>query len=253
MASLGALVIELRECLERIREHGDAYYVYVLRRPDGTPFYVGKGRYNRIARHEYDALKTRKKSYRLNVIRQVVAQGGRIGYEITCFYAEPSDALAAEIDLIQKIGRRDLGTGPLTNKTDGGDGWLNPSPEQRAFVSAVMKKRMREGPLRDAAMDALESSRHSPVRKARQAESAKTPEYRAIQSALSKARWFEKREAMIAAQRASRNDDYRRKQMDGVRRVQADPEFHRKRNAGLRRYLDARRRARVSHESAGIA
>lgn len=239
MASLGALVIELRECLEKIREHGDAYYVYVLRRPDGTPFYVGKGRYDRVARHEYDAFKTRKKSYRLNVIRQVIAQGGRIGYEITRFHAEPADALAAEIDLIRTIGRRDLGTGPLTNKTDGGDGWMNPSPASRSRIAAFMRQRMNDPAYRERAVNAMHSS---PLRAERQRLSAGRPEYRELQAALMRERWRTRRADMLAAQTASRTSEWRRKQMDGVARIQADHDFHLRRNAG--------RRAQIQRDSA---
>jgi hypothetical protein len=43
--------------------------------------------------------------------------------EITTFLCESENfAIDLEKDLIKKIGRKDLGLGPLTNMTDGGDG-----------------------------------------------------------------------------------------------------------------------------------
>jgi hypothetical protein len=125
-----------------IARHLDAaskpFYVYVLRRPCGEPFYVGKGVSRRVLQHEADARNTTQRSHKLNVIRALHRAGLRPGYAIAGWFDVEADALACERQLIQTIGRHDLGTGPLTNQTDGGEGTSNPSAESRARRAATL-------------------------------------------------------------------------------------------------------------------
>src|SRR5260221_10494808 len=51
------------------------YYVYTLSKPDGTIFYVGKGRGNRILQHENEARRG-VKSTKCDIIREIWANGG---------------------------------------------------------------------------------------------------------------------------------------------------------------------------------
>jgi len=99
---------------------GGRFYVYYLLRPDGTPFYVGKGLNRRVFSHEKES-EGSGRSYKLNVIRQIISTGKRIGYRIEFFKSE-YDAFQREIEEIRRIGRHDLKTGPLANLTDGGEG-----------------------------------------------------------------------------------------------------------------------------------
>lgn len=51
-----------------------AHYVYILRRPDGRPFYVGKGYGPRVFQHENEARHPNNRlsnAYKLNVIRSI--------------------------------------------------------------------------------------------------------------------------------------------------------------------------------------
>lgn len=107
------------------------HYVYVLCRGDGNPFYVGKGMGNRVFHHEAEARTTERLTHKLNVIRACNRRDEPIGYCIESSFAKEAEAHARERELIALFGRHDLGLGPLTNQTDGGEGASNPSEESR--------------------------------------------------------------------------------------------------------------------------
>ncbi|KRQ01292.1 hypothetical protein AOQ73_18225 [Bradyrhizobium pachyrhizi] len=107
------------------------FYVYVLCRPSGEPFYVGKGVNFRCLQHEADARTTKALTHKLNVIRSLHSQGQAVAYRIDSSYPDEAGALSRERTLIAEIGRHDLKLGPLTNQTDGGEGISNPSEESR--------------------------------------------------------------------------------------------------------------------------
>jgi hypothetical protein len=90
-------------------------YVYTWFRPDtGEPFYVGVGVDDR-AWH----LSLRRNSHTRAVVQKFGFENIRIEIQSVESWA---DGLALEMELIASIGRRDLGKGPLTNQTDGGQG-----------------------------------------------------------------------------------------------------------------------------------
>lgn len=103
------------------------HYVYILRRADGTPFYVGKGIGYRVLQHETESRLTRR-DHKLNTLRQMAANGEQVLYEIDSVFRTHGEAIRREIALIAAIGRvRDGGT--LTNLTAGGEGIVDVSPE----------------------------------------------------------------------------------------------------------------------------
>jgi len=104
------------------RKYGE--YVYGEYSFDYEPFYVGKGKRKRLLIHkESAALERGLKSRKSRLICKIKKETG--SDPIVKKYKEElseSEAFDLEIKMIKVIGRYDLGLGPLSNLTDGGDG-----------------------------------------------------------------------------------------------------------------------------------
>lgn len=115
------------------------FYVYILFRENGVPFYVGKGRGRRLAAHEC-AARRGAKGHRFSIIRDLLARG--LGVECRKVHEGLTDAeaIALEVAWIAEIGRKVHG-GPLVNETDGGDGMSGyQMPDaSRAHLSAIAR------------------------------------------------------------------------------------------------------------------
>lgn len=117
------------------------YYVYVLFRENGVPFYVGMGKGDRWLSHEKRAVL--RQTHKDRVISLTVEAIGELPKVKVHEGLPRADALAAEIALIAAIGREPYG--PLINQTRGGDGVFD-LPEEtkrlmRAKISAKIKGR----------------------------------------------------------------------------------------------------------------
>ena len=87
------------------------YYVYAyLREKDLTPYYIGKGKGNRAFSKNHSVIVPKDKN--------------RIIFYHTNLFEE--DAFNLEIKYIDLFGRKDLETGILRNRTNGGDGNAGP-------------------------------------------------------------------------------------------------------------------------------
>lgn len=114
------------------------YYVYELwDMIKNQPFYVGKGCGKRSYSHTSKShlSKTDGNQFKKNVIRKMLLENNR---PVTKYVFRTDDELLAyseETRLIAFYGRRDLGTGILTNLTNGGVGSLSPNSMTREKLS----------------------------------------------------------------------------------------------------------------------
>jgi group I intron endonuclease len=104
------------------------YYTYAYLREDRTPYYIGKGKGNRI----YDKrkrIKPPKDKSRIIYLKKNLTE---------------EQAFKHEIYMIDVFGRIDLGTGILHNRTDGGEGASGciPSEETRRKMSDAKKGKL---------------------------------------------------------------------------------------------------------------
>lgn len=102
------------------------YYTYAYLRKDGTPYYIGKGQKNRIYVNSGKPCGKPKDKSRIIFLKQNLTE---------------EEAFKHEKYMIAIFGRKDLGTGILHNRTDGGDGCsgLIHSKETKKKISEIHK------------------------------------------------------------------------------------------------------------------
>lgn len=180
------------------------FYVYGLLRTNGTPFYIGKGKGDRMFRHVAEARRGHR-CHKCNTIRKIIRSGGTVRY--MTFWSGTDELLAFEQE---KYWIAFFGVDTLTNGTHGGDGF---TPDEDA------RKRMRVAALRRSANPSYRQKLSAANRrrwgdadyhqymKAKLQTIAQTPEMRSAQSERSKENW--------------RNPEYRKKVSDSIARYHA--------------------------------
>ncbi len=139
------------QCKGFVRGIG-GWYVYILRRPDGRPFYVGKGKGGRAFFHENEARHPndrRSNPFKLNVIRKIKAAGYYIAYEIDMITTSEEAAFDREMKLISALKRLHEG-GPLTNLGPGGGSVLGSAPISKQRHAATLAGEPEDNPERAA-------------------------------------------------------------------------------------------------------
>lgn len=91
----------------RTNLRAEMYYTYAYLREDRTPYYIGKGSSNRIFQNNGRSCNKPKDKSRIIFLKQNLTE---------------DEAFKHEIYMIDMFGRKDLGTGILHNRTDGGEG-----------------------------------------------------------------------------------------------------------------------------------
>lgn len=110
----------------------NSYYVYAFLRKDGSPYYVGKGKGNRMYNDRGRPVKKPKNNENIILLENEID-------EITAFEKEKY--------YISLYGRKDNGTGILRNKTDGGEGasGVIHSDEYKKNMSNIIKNLFDSG------------------------------------------------------------------------------------------------------------
>ncbi len=99
------------------------YYTYAYLREDKTPYYIGKGKCDRAYRRRNKGIKPPKDKSRILILKQNLTE---------------EESFRHEVYMIAVFGRKDLGTGILHNRTNGGEG------ASGAITSEEVKKKQSE-------------------------------------------------------------------------------------------------------------
>jgi hypothetical protein len=153
------------------------FYTYAYLREDRTPYYIGKGKGDRIYSTRRK-LKPPKEKSRIIFLKQNLTE---------------EEAFKHEIYMIAVFGRKDLETGILRNLTDGGEGSSNQgTPEQRSEIMRKANASRTPEQRRESTRIARESyfAKSTPEQRSevsRKANEILTPEQRSERSRKGKA------------------------------------------------------------------
>ena len=136
------------------------YYTYAFLREDRTPYYIGKGKGNRAYRRRDKGIKPPKDKSKILILKQNLTE---------------EESFRHEVYMIAVFGRKDLGTGILHNRTNGGDGVSGAvvSDETRRKRSEALKGKPRSKEIRRKISEAHKGKTHSEKSRRNMSESQK--------------------------------------------------------------------------------
>ena len=125
------------------------FYVYYYLRPDGSPYYVGKGSGNRVSVSSRRGCQKPSDEY-ITIVKDDLTEEESFGLEMT---------------LIKFWGRKDNGTGILRNLTDGGEGCsgMVHSEETRRVISEKRQKQVFSSEVIERRNQSISESRRGVV------------------------------------------------------------------------------------------
>jgi len=104
------------------------YYTYAYLREDGTPYYIGKGKGDRAYTVHYGEAKTPKDKERILILKKEISE---------------EEAYKHEIYMIAILGRKDIHTGILLNRNNGGKSGRGAKYPDRPLPSMETKLKLR--------------------------------------------------------------------------------------------------------------
>ena len=190
------------------------YYTYAYLREDKTPYYIGKGKGNRIySKQKY--IKPPKDKSRIIYLKQNLTE---------------EEAFRHEIYMIAVLGRKDLGTGILHNRTGGGEGSSGTvmGEETRRKISEANRGRIKSEETRRKLSEVNKGKTLSKETKRKMSESSKgntaSEETRKKISEAQKGKIIseETRKKMSEAQKGKNHPNYGKTASEETRRKQSE-------------------------------
>jgi hypothetical protein len=141
------------------------YYTYAYLREDGTPYYIGKGKGYRAYNKGKEEIRPPRDRDRIILLKQNLTE---------------EEAFKHEIYMIAVFGRKDLGTGILRNKSNGGDGNSGKivSQKTRKQLSDLNKGKVIPKEVREKISKTLKGRKFSPETLEKIRNSTQSEEYR---------------------------------------------------------------------------
>jgi hypothetical protein len=192
--------------------HENCFYTYAYLREDKTPYYIGKGKGQRAFVKLKNEIPKPKYKDRIIILKNNLTE---------------EEAFKHEIYLIYVLGRKDLGTGILRNRTDGGDGpsGVKRTKEVREKISNALKGRKCPGV--SLANRLRPKEEHSCFGKPRSEETKRKLSLKLTGRKATK----ERAERISKANKGKvRTEEHRRKYSEAKRGVKQN-DIHRKNNA----------------------
>lgn len=224
------------------------FYVYILARPTGKPFYVGKGKRNRIYAHENEA-RTDCQCHKCRVIRKIWKSGGEVQrYKVLTTHDE-MEAYAYEAQLITLIGRESL-----VNLRDGGRDGGNFTDAALIEIGAAARARWSDPAYRAARLEEIQSRWNDPGYRAKIQAAWDNPDRRTHISTVSRANWDDPnyRARVTAGSKNKWSDPAIREQMTTKMNARRrDPEYRASISAKTKAHMqDPEYRANLSAKTA---